>query len=547
MVEKQNILILDDSLIFRMITKNILLERGYSVLEGSNGKEGLDLVKQHKPDLVITDVLMPIMDGYEFLRNIRLSPSYSDLKVIFYTGTYSGWEEIALAKSGGVSAVLIKPAEPVEILSAVTAALSSVTGTNSEIGPRYEQEHLRILTNQLSKQVLALEQFNDQLSKEIQNRIRAEHEALQSKSFFKALLDSIPQLAWKMNREGSIEYGNRRFTDFADLGTSAINLDSLNSLVHPDDKPHMVKTIELALSKNVSFQCEVRLKRPADNVYIHHLISAIVIPDLAVNSASWFTTATDISNQKKSENALRLLKEQSESLSRSKTEFLNNVSHELRTPLTAILGFSEILLSECQNEQTLFLSRIHENAQRLANLLADIVSISEAEMNDKSTLKDALDLDRFFENIAIFFKPKAARKGLKLILSHENSFPNSVYTFVSQAERILMHLLDNAIKFTTTGQVKMRAFFDFELQNESKGKIIFEVEDTGIGIDSEKTNSLGQVFGQIDSSSTRPQGGLGLGLIVSKKLAQSIGGQLELVRSLPGKGSCFRLSIPIVN
>jgi CheY-like chemotaxis protein len=190
MVEQQKILILDDSLLFRMITKNILRARGYSVLEGSNGKEGLDLVQQHKPDLVITDVLMPIMDGYEFLRNIRLSPSYSDLKVIFYTGTYSGREEIALAKSGGVSAVLIKPAEPEEILSAVTTALSSVTGTNSEIGPRYEQEHLRILTNQLSKQVLALEQFNDQLSKEIQNRIRAEHEALQSKSFFKALLGS---------------------------------------------------------------------------------------------------------------------------------------------------------------------------------------------------------------------------------------------------------------------------------------------------------------------------------------------------------------------
>tara|TARA_B110001454_G_scaffold28073_1_gene27434 strand:- start:24950 stop:26593 length:1644 start_codon:yes stop_codon:yes gene_type:complete len=547
MVEQQNILILDDNLLFRMITKNILLERGYLVLEGSNGKEGLDLIQQHKPDLVITDVLMPIMDGYEFLRNIRLSSTYPHLKVIFYTGTYSGYEEIALAKSGGVSAVLIKPAEPDEILNAVTAALSSVSGTNSEIGPRYEREHLRILTNQLSKKVLELEQFNHQLSKEIQNRIRAEHEALQSKSFFKALLDSIPQLAWKMDQEGCIEYGNRRFTDFTSISTGPINLDSLSRFIHPDDKPEVMKTIEWAFSKNVSFQCETRLKRAADNVYIHHLISAVFIPGLVVNDASWFTTATDISDQKRSESTLRLLKEESESLSRSKTEFLNNVSHELRTPLTAILGFSEILLSECQSEQTLYLSRIRENAKRLADILADIMSISEAEMTDKSTLKDALDVDQFFENIAIFFKPKAARKGLNLVLSYENGFPNSVYTFVSQAEKILMHLLDNAIKFTTTGLVKMRAFSEPDLKSGSKGKIIFEVEDTGIGIDSEKTNSLYQIFGQIDGSLTRSQGGLGLGLIVSKKLAQSIGGQLELVRSQPGKGSCFRLSIPIVN
>jgi two-component system cell cycle sensor histidine kinase/response regulator CckA len=152
------ILIIDDLPANRKFLVTLLRSQGHRLLEAANGKEGLAVIKAEPPDLVITDVLMPVMDGYELVRQLRLDPATSRIRVVFYTAHYGAREARALALSSGVSCVLIKPAEYEEVLKIVGRALSgdSETGTPSDAAPlttAFDREHLRLLTDKLSEKV----------------------------------------------------------------------------------------------------------------------------------------------------------------------------------------------------------------------------------------------------------------------------------------------------------------------------------------------------------------------------------------------------------
>lgn len=520
------ILVVDDNQIFRRLSIGTLKSEGYLVLEASNTLEALEVVKSSLPDLILTDVLMPGLDGFELLRRLRQFPDFDRIKVVFYSATFFDEAEFKFAKDMGVVSHLQKPLSPKELCCAIESALKQSTPKVHNLDTGFDQEHLRLVTNKLSKKVEELEKANEDI--------------IQAKNFFKSLADSIPQLAWQASKEGFLIYTNERWKHYHHIYSEKVGLLQWADLVHPDDRSMFLEKTFTAFRRLENISFEARLWSPAQRSYFTHLISAKVVQQSVDQDPYWFGTCTDISMQKDYEAKQVVLKEQAEKLSRAKTEFLNNISHELRTPLNAILGFCEVLQAEALENQIGFLDRIKSGALRLNSILEDVVSISEIEAAGAVTSRTFFSLSDFINELVNKYRPRAQMKGLELNVKNEIKSGGSTFGNPDVFLRILSHLLDNAIKFTSSGKVQLRIFETFEIG--SVKKLNFEIEDTGIGIEKPIQSILFKPFSQADSSPTRKHGGLGLGLLLSRKLAHSIGAELELVSSFPMQGSCFRLS-----
>ncbi len=193
------ILVVDDQPTNRKLIKTVLGYESYRVLEASDGSEGLAKTRIEHPDLVITDILMPTMDGFEFVRQLRADASLAQTRVIFYTATFLEGEARQLAKACGVSHLILKPAEPQEILSAVHAALHLKEPAPSyNLSAAFDREHLRLMTNKLSDKVDELEEINLRLTQEVGQRKRAEL-ALQESQGRLERLSSIREVSSDIN------------------------------------------------------------------------------------------------------------------------------------------------------------------------------------------------------------------------------------------------------------------------------------------------------------------------------------------------------------
>lgn len=170
-IEKQKILIVEDQLANRNLLQKLMLRRGSQVLLANDGQEGLTVARRERPNLVIADVLMPRMDGYEFVRQLRSDPTIADTKVIYYTGNYAESEARELAAACGVSRVMDKAAEPTEILRIVDEVLGAITNEKpAPIKTGFDQEHLRLVTDKLSEKVNELETLNRELERRVAAR-----------------------------------------------------------------------------------------------------------------------------------------------------------------------------------------------------------------------------------------------------------------------------------------------------------------------------------------------------------------------------------------
>lgn len=232
-----------------------------------------------------------------------------------------------------------------------------------------------------------------------------------------------------------------------------------------------------------------------------------------------------------------------EEANRLKSEFLANMSHEIRTPLTAMLGFLDLLRSDelPPEERRRYISTIQRNGEHLVSLIGDILDLSRIEAGRMTLQKRRVDLSNFLQELTEAFRVRAEQKGLSFWMNQFGSLPLFVRMDELRVRQILGNLLGNAIKFTDRGSVGL----------ELKGKharndlvLIFSVVDTGPGISPSEKEKLFQPFSQLDTSSTRDYGGAGLGLAISRRLAQLIGGDVELDSS-PDQGTRFVLTVPV--
>jgi len=226
--------------------------------------------------------------------------------------------------------------------------------------------------------------------------------------------------------------------------------------------------------------------------------------------------------------------------SRLKSEFLAHTSHEIRTPMTALVGYTELLgdpdLSPAERAEGL--ATVRRNGEHLMTIVNDILDLSKIESGRMTIERMACSPFALVAEVAAVLRPRAAHDGLDVEVGYRSPLPETIETDPTRLRQILLNLVGNAIKFTPRGSVRL------EVGPVEDTRLCFEVIDTGIGLDAEQQARLFTAFSQADASTTRRFGGTGLGLAISKRLAGMLGGDLR-VRSLPGEGSTFTLTIDV--
>jgi len=247
----------------------------------------------------------------------------------------------------------------------------------------------------------------------------------------------------------------------------------------------------------------------------------------------------DITDQKRYETELSEARIAAEEGARAKTDFLATMSHEIRTPMNGIIGMADLLIqSGLNDEQSTYAHTIIQSGDSLVQIINDILDLTKLDAGKLDVEELPFELMSCFETSLAILRPIASDKGLKVTFSELTPIPTSVVGDPGRLRQIMLNLLGNAIKFTSNGSVDVMVGWD-----GVAGQLSVEVKDTGVGIAPERLDAIFEKFSQAESDTTRKFGGTGLGLTISRLLAQKMGGDISASSAL-GKGALFTLRLP---
>jgi PAS domain S-box-containing protein len=284
-----------------------------------------------------------------------------------------------------------------------------------------------------------------------------------------------------------------------------------------------------------------------DGVQIQVLLQVTGMPDANGRLIGFLGIATDITDQLAMENALRAEKEKADAANIAKSQFLANVSHEIRTPMNAVLGMLALLQQTGMTpQQRDYAAKAQTAARALLGLLNDVLDFSKISAEKLALDPTRFELEDLLRELAVILAGNLYRPTVELILDIDHRLPAQLIADRLRLQQVLVNLVGNALKFTECGYVRLAM-----VQREADaGSILLhvEVEDTGIGIDPQHHVRIFEGFSQAEASTTRRFGGTGLGLVISKRLVELMGGELYL-DSVPGRGSrfWFDLRLPATN
>jgi signal transduction histidine kinase/CheY-like chemotaxis protein len=558
------ILAVDDRPINLQFLVSLLSYDGHNVLEASDGQEALDITRDQHPDLVIADIEMPVMDGYQFVTHLRNDPGIAGTPVIFYTA--HARDARFVAQPSGVTQVLAKPAEPELILNTVSSALGEASFTDRQMqsdraGAGIESQGkipealitLQAVSLRLSALIeLGLELASERDPQRQLNRfcssarsiIGSSYAALgildQGKQSIKTFVVSTRDPEKKSNHNIPPAYHGvlgtvlterrplRLRNPFSDLGVMDLSPDGspISSflcvpLLSPTDVHGWLYLLDKLGAEEFSAEDE-RLART---------LAAQVA--LAYENVMLYETAA--------RNSEELDKTRRQELE-LKDQFVSHVSHELRSPLAVIHQFVTLMLDglagEITAEQRENLNVVLRNTLSLREMISDLLDITRAEAGKLLFEQHAVSLLPLFVELERNYRECAAQKGILFLVQEPRGLP-LVHADPQRLRQILSNLIDNALKFTERGKVTIRATMDDE-----PGFMRVTVSDTGCGISEENLSLVFNRLYQEETTVELSRKGLGLGLHICEQLVSLHGGRIW-VESEKGQGSAFSFTVPL--
>ena len=412
----------------------------------------------------------------------------------------------------------------------------------------------------VAERLAELEAVNESLRREIKQFQESETVLRLGEQRFRSLVEAITAIVWSTPASGEFAARQPRWTDFTGQTFEQLRGWGWLDAVHPDDQPETARVWSAAVASRSLYHVEHRLRRH-DGVYRHMLVRAVPILNDDGTICEWVGVHTDVTDQKESVAILREAKSMAEAANEAKSHFLANMSHEIRTPMNGILGMTELALdTELTLEQRRYLELVKSSADSLLMIVNDILDFSKIEAGKFEldaipfSLRDRLG--DAMKTLAL----RAHRKGLELACRYAARVPDSLVGDPGRLGQIIINLVGNAIKFTGQGEVVLsvrdadaavappaRLEEAVEREDEEWAKSLetadvvtleFAIRDTGIGIPPGKQSRLFEPFTQADTSTTRRFGGTGLGLTITKRLVELMGGRVWF-ESEPGEGSTF--------
>jgi PAS domain S-box-containing protein len=524
---KIKILAIDDNQ-DNLISINALIKETFPdamSLKALNGLKGIELADAEDPDVILLDIVMPGMDGFEVCKKLKADKKLCDIPVVFITAIRGDKESRIRGLECGAEAFLSKPIDESELTAQLRAMVKI---KNASIEKRDEKLRLEKL----------VEIRTEALQKELKKRKQANIELREREIQYQNLANSGLALIWTSGTDKLCNYFNDTWLKFTGRTFEQELGNGWAEGVHPDDFDRCLETYIAAFDRYQPFEMEYRL-RHASGKYCWILDMGTPNYNSQGEFIGYIGNCFDITNRKQVEQELIIAKERAEESDRLKSAFLANMSHEIRTPMNGILGFADLLKAPdlTGEEQQEYIEIIEKSGARMLNIINNIVDISKIEAGLMCVNIKDTNINEKLEFTYTFFKPQVEEKGMQLFF--KNTIPAKEANIRTDSEKvysILTNLVKNAIKYSIEGTIELG-------YNKEDNILEFYVKDTGIGIPKDRQKAIFERFIQADIADREAYQGAGLGLAISKAYVEMLGGKIW-VESEVGKGSTFYFTLP---
>jgi PAS domain S-box-containing protein len=523
-----NILLVDDQP-GRLLTYRAILEPlGERLVEASSGEQALRLLMDDEYAVILLDVNMPGMDGFETASLIHQHPRFEKTPIIFVTAVnVTDMDRLRGYKLGAVDYVMV-PVIP-EILRSKVVVLAELFRKRRELqqaNAALEAEKAREL-ERLNASLRAanaeLEARNQELRIEVGERAHAEQR-------LRFLADTIPSIVWTCAPDGSITYANRHWYQYYGKVAEGAPENLTRLVLHPDDSESVHALVVASLAAGEKFEFEAR-HRAHDGDYYWHMTRAVPWRDEAGRITSWFGISTSVHEMKQ-------LMEQLQDTDRRKDEFLATLAHELRNPLAPLLNALNVRRLSGQGVVEDPLQGLMERQLALlVRLIDDLLDVARITRGKLELRRQPTTLQEVLESAVETARPQLqqGRHELRLRLP---SAPTPLHGDSVRLSQVFANLFNNASKYSDPGSpIEVEA-------GEHGADIEVVVRDSGIGLSAGQAREIFELFIQADTAIERARGGLGIGLTLVRQLVEMHGGTVSVHSEGLGRGSEFRVRLP---
>lgn len=530
------ILLVEDDPPSRFFASTVIKINHNNLITAENGAEGFQLFIDEKPDIIISDINMPQMDGLQMSRKIReINP---DAQIILTTALESK-QQLLEAIDIGINHYIVKPVNRDRLLTAINRAATDI---NIKVQLKRQFDHINKLSRALQESPTPIMILDDKgiieyVNNKFSSLFRMKFEIIEGRHYKECLPEN--ELSISLDRV----FSNDKETEILKENIICHSLDKTTiwfslSIFTVRNLENELKNYVVEL-EDTTQQELARKTLEETNIYLENRVSQRTADLLSANEL----LQKEISIRIATEKELIKARDVAEAANKAKSSFLAKVSHELRTPMNGIIGLTSILFStELNQKQKKFLEMVKYSADNLLNIINDILDYSKLEAGKMKIKNEPFNIIATIERVVELLLTNANEKELSLRYSISKDVPRVLVGDSKRIEQVLINLIGNAIKFTEKGYVKL----DVEVTNEkgSDIEIQFSIEDTGIGIAKDKQHFLFQSFSQVEDTMTRKHGGTGLGLVICDELVKLMSGKIWFESEF-GQGSRFFFKIPL--